>query len=154
MNEKAVGLESHGQGALPLIQIISGLVEKRCDKFLTAKYGLTMPQFQLLQAAVRYSGLTLGGLSEQLGCSRGNITGIVDRLERDEWLTRQRSGDDRRVILVKLTEKGHLVGQIEAELEAEMARMATVWDSAQQQALSGMLRRVYEQLRDETAEAG
>lgn len=133
---------------LPLIQIISDLVEKRCDRFLSARYGLTMPQYQLLLAATENQDVTLGGLSEQLNCSRGNVTGIVDRLERDEWLMRERSTDDRRVITVRLSEKGMRVKEIEKELSEELASLSQIWDSQQRTALSGLLERMYKELRD------
>lgn len=135
-------------GVLPLIQIISDLVEKRCDRFLSARYGLTMPQYQLLLAATENQDVTLGGLSEQLNCSRGNVTGIVDRLERDEWLMRERSTDDRRVITVRLSEKGMRVKEIEKELSEELASLSQIWDSQQRTALSGLLERMYKELRD------
>lgn len=140
--------EAPSEGVLPLIQLISTLIEKRCDKFLNAKYGLTTPQFQLLLAAGQGSDITLGGLSDQLNCSRGNVTGIVDRLERDQWLKRERSTDDRRVITVRLTEKGESVAAIQQELESELASLSQVWDMRQKQNLNGLLQRLYKELKD------
>lgn len=133
---------------LPLLQLISDLVEKRCDRFLSAKYGLTTPQYQLLLAAVNESDATLGGLSEHLNCSRGNVTGIVDRLERDGWLERERSAEDRRVITVKLTDKGVRVWEIQKELTEELSQLAQVWNSRQRQALSEILVSMYKELKD------
>jgi MarR family transcriptional regulator, organic hydroperoxide resistance regulator len=140
--------EAQSEGVLPLIQLISDLVEKRCDKFLSARYGLTTPQYQLLLAAVQNSDVTLGGLSEQLNCSRGNVTGIVDRLERDEWLKRERSTDDRRVITVKLTDKGERVWEVQKELARELANISQVWDEHQRLNLTDMLLRMYKDLKD------
>jgi len=133
---------------LPLLQVISDLVAKRCDRFLSAKYGLTVPQYQLLTAAVAQNDSTLGALSEQLNCSRGNVTGIVDRLERDGWLERERSAEDRRVITVKLTEKGNRVDEIERDLTQEMAHLAQIWDDRQRKSLSDLLIRMYRELKD------
>lgn len=136
------------EGVLPLIQLISDLIEKRCDRFLNARYGLTSPQFQLLKAAAQDNHVTLGGLSDQLNCSRGNVTGIVDRLERDEWLKRERSTDDRRVITVRLTEKGEQVAAIERELAQELASLSEIWDGRQREKLTDMLARLYRELRE------
>lgn len=133
---------------LPLLQVISDLVEKRCDRFLNAKYGLTMPQYQLLLAAIHESDMTLGGLSEELNCSRGNVTGIVDRLERDGWLERERSKVDRRVITVRLTEKGASVQAIAKELTDEMAKLAGIWDSGERVKMTQSLLRIYRELKD------
>lgn len=133
---------------LPLLQVISDLIEKRCDKFLNAKYGLTMPQYQLLLAAIHESDMTLGGLSEQLNCSRGNVTGIVDRLERDGWLERERSTVDRRVITVRLTEKGATVQAISRELTEEMSKLAGIWEASERSRLTQILLRIYRELKD------
>ena len=141
-------MEIEPDKVLPLLQIISDLVGKRCDRFLGARYGLTMPQYQLLQAAISEVDSTLGGLSEHLNCSRGNVTGIVDRLERDGWLQRQRSTEDRRVIMVRLTDKGNGVGEISKELSEELANLSQVWDATQRQSLSAILLRMYTELKD------
>jgi DNA-binding MarR family transcriptional regulator len=135
-------------GVLPLIQRISTLVEKRCDRFLSSRWGLTTPQFQVLLIARRQADVTLGGLSDQLNCSRGNVTGIVDRLERDQWLTRERSAHDRRVITVRLTEKGEQIPQIQAELDGVLASLAEVWSPEQQHLLTDLLYRIYQELKD------
>lgn len=140
--------EVQPEGVLPLLQLISVLIEKRCDRFLGSRYGLTMPQYQLLMAASRRQDMTLGGLSDELNCSRGNITGIVDRLERDEWLQRERSASDRRVITVRLTEKGRAITQIEKELSMELALLAQVWEDEQRELLTTALVRIYQELRD------
>lgn len=140
--------EVQAEGVLPLIQLISDLIEKRCDRFLSARYGLTTPQFQLLKAAVQDNNVTLGGLSEQLNCSRGNVTGIVDRLERDQWLKRERSTDDRRVITVRLTEKGEQVAKIERDLAQELASLSEIWDGRQREKLTDMLVSLYRELKE------
>lgn len=140
--------EVQAEGVLPLIQLISDLIEKRCDRFLNARYGLTSPQFQLLKAAVQDNNVTLGGLSEQLNCSRGNVTGIVDRLERDQWLKRERSTDDRRVITVRLTEKGEQVATIERDLTQELASLSEIWDGRQREKLTEMLVSLYRELKE------
>lgn len=140
--------ETEPERVLPLLQLISDLIGKRCDKFLGAKYGLTMPQYQLLLAALNESDATLGGLSEHLNCSRGNVTGIVDRLERDGWLERERSAEDRRVITVRLTDKGERVWEIRDELTLELANLSHVWDDSQRQALCQLLVRMHKELKD------
>ncbi|MGE5675943.1 MAG: MarR family winged helix-turn-helix transcriptional regulator [Mycobacterium leprae] len=136
------------RGVLPLIQLIADLIAKRCDRFLNNRYGLTMPQYLVLLAARNGRDVTLGGLSDELHCSRGNVTGIVDRLERDEWLKRERSKDDRRVIWVRLTEKGNRVTEIERELVRELATLSKVWTHLQQGQMTEMLLLMYKELQD------
>lgn len=134
-------------GILPLIQLASDLIGRRLERYLLARHGLTLPQYQLLLAAARTEGATLGSLSEELDCSRGNITGIVDRLERDEWLRRERSQEDRRVVTVRLTKKGEKIHEIAAELAEQMQELLASWKPDQRQVLQESLTRLCCQLR-------
>lgn len=133
---------------IPLLQTVSDLLEKRCDRFLSNKYNLTTPQYMLLLAAMNEHDTTLGGLSDFLNCSRGNVTGIVDRLERDGWLVRERSTEDRRVITVRLTDKGTRVFEIKKELTKELNELAGVWNPDERKAMVEILIRLYKELKD------
>lgn len=48
-------------------------------------------------------------LSDNLGISRPNMTGILNSLEKKGYLTRELCPDDRRKLLIVLTEKGEKV---------------------------------------------
>jgi DNA-binding MarR family transcriptional regulator len=48
----------------------------------------------------------MSALSQWMKVSNGNITGVVDRLERDGLVQRQAQADDRRVKLISLTTLG------------------------------------------------
>lgn len=135
------------ENILPLLQTISALVEKRCHRFLSRKYGLTMPQYMLLLAAMYGDATTLGGLADELNCSRGNLTGVADRLERDGWLVRERSTEDRRVVNIRLTEKGTRVWEIKSELAKELQQLARVWNAEERNLLYRCLERLYTDLK-------
>lgn len=69
-------------------------------------YGLTTPQFGVLEALYHLGPLSLGELAEKLLVTGGNVTYVMDRLEEQELVYRERSPEDRRVIQAKLTDKG------------------------------------------------
>lgn len=69
--------------------------------------GLTFPQWMLLKALSRRGRMTAREVAEALDCTPANATGIIDRLERDGLAARSRSDEDRRVVYVRLTERGH-----------------------------------------------
>ena len=79
------------------------------ERRLLKQTGLTVPQFNALAHLDRNQGLSLSELSRLLLCKRGNVTGIVDRLEREGLAKRVRIDHDRRYIHVVLTEKGESV---------------------------------------------
>lgn len=142
------------ENVLPLLQTIADLVEKRCHRFLSRKYGLTMPQYQLLLAAVYGDATTLGSLADELNCSRGNLTGVADRLERDGWLVRERSTEDRRVVNIRLTDKGNRVWEIKKELTKEMAEIAKIWSPDERTIMMRSLERLYGELKSESIRVG
>lgn len=66
---------------------------------------LTGPQGVLLGTLAHYGEMKVSDLSEKLGLSNSTVSGIIDRLEKQELLERIRSKEDRRVVYVKVTEK-------------------------------------------------
>ncbi len=71
-----------------------------------AEYDLTAPQFGVLEALYHLGPLSLGELAEKLLVTGGNITYVMDRLESQDLVARERSGNDRRVVRAHLTSKG------------------------------------------------
>ena len=68
---------------------------------------ITLPQFDVLVQLSRQSGgLSFVDLSRRLLVTSGNLTGIVDRLEREGLVVREQDGSDRRVVRIRLTPKG------------------------------------------------
>jgi DNA-binding MarR family transcriptional regulator len=66
----------------------------------------TVPQFEIISCLDRKTGLSLSEIAERLLVSGGNVTGIIDRLERDGYVHRVRDKVDRRIVRALLTEKG------------------------------------------------
>lgn len=66
----------------------------------------TLPRFDLLANLEREDGQTLAALSRRLLVTAGNLTGLVDRAERDGVVERRTDPSDRRLSRVFLTEKG------------------------------------------------
>ena len=73
-----------------------------------ARWGLTLPQFDVLAELARAEGpgFTFVELSRLLLVTSGNLTGIVDRLEARHLVRREADLSDRRTIRVRLTQKG------------------------------------------------
>lgn len=72
------------------------------------RWQLTLPQFDVLAELARAGdrGFTFIELSRLLLVTSGNLTGIVDRLERDQLVRRESDPTDRRVIRIQLTPRG------------------------------------------------
>ena len=86
---------------------------------LREKFDMTLPRFELLSALDRVAdGLTMGELSRWLMVSKGNVTGIAERLSEDGFIVREPTPTDRRSFVVSLTQKGSKAYK-EMELEYE-----------------------------------
>src|SRR5947199_6156599 len=69
---------------------------------------------------------TPGRVAEVLGVSRATVTGLLDRLEHAELVTRAIDPRDRRCFILRLTPKGQeLIAQIEGERRAQIAEALT-----------------------------
>ncbi|MCA9645204.1 MAG: MarR family transcriptional regulator [Polyangiaceae bacterium] len=76
----------------------------------------TLPQFDVLAQLLRHpQGMTSTELSRVLLVTAGNLTGIVDRLEARELVTRTALPDDKRVRVLKLTAKGKRLAKREVQ---------------------------------------
>lgn len=83
-------------------------------------YGLTPQQYNVLRI-LRGAGQT-GRICREIGermiTRDPNITKLLDRLEARGWVTRERQQDDRRVIVVRISEEGNkLLDEIDEPLK-------------------------------------
>lgn len=111
--------------ALTLTNMVEGRVRKR----LRTDFDVTLPRFDVMAALYDApEDSSMGELSRRLMVSNGNITGIVERLEREGLVSRRTRPDDRRSQVVRLTDAGR--GAFE-----EMAGAHEAWISSM---LSGL----------------
>ena len=87
---------------------LHNLIDSELRRRLQERFGCTLPQFDVLSELQRAAEpQTMSQVSRQLMVSNGNLTGVVDRLEREGSVRREVSAGDRRVQLVSLTSAGH-----------------------------------------------
>jgi DNA-binding MarR family transcriptional regulator len=67
---------------------------------------LTMPQLKALICVVKYEGATSGQVARSLGVGLSTVTGIVDRLAEQNFVTRREDASDRRITRVIPTPTG------------------------------------------------
>jgi DNA-binding MarR family transcriptional regulator len=128
------------------------LVETHVRKALAKEFKTTLPRFDLMAQLERAPhGLQMGELSRRMLVTGGNVTGIVDQLERGGLLVRTEDPADRRAYLVKLTKEGRrLFGQMAAEHETWIVKLFSGIAKREQRALTESLTRLHGQLTRET----
>ncbi len=106
-------------------------------------FGLTEPQFAVLECLGHLGPLTTGELCQKMLVSGGNMTVVIDNLEKESLVERIRSRDDRRSIRVQLSGKGKkLFDEIFVQHAAHIKSLAGVLTKAEQQELSGLLKKL------------
>ncbi|HMB41765.1 MAG TPA: MarR family transcriptional regulator [Balneolaceae bacterium] len=80
-------------------------INNRLNKHL-AEVDLTISQFGTLEALYHLGPLNQRAIAEKLLKSGGNITMVIDNLEKSGYVTRKKDPQDRRAVLIHLTEKG------------------------------------------------
>lgn len=90
--------------AIKLIRAAEALTSKA--SFNLIKYKITLSQFGILDAVYHLGPQTQKSLGKKISKSGGNITHVIDNLEKRNLVKRQRRKSDRRNFEIYLTKKG------------------------------------------------
>lgn len=111
---------------IKLMRAAESVTARRSPLF--AADGLTVSQFGVLEALLHLGPLHQCDLSRKLLKSSGNITVVVDNLEKRGLVRRSPDREDRRASIVDLTEKGrHLIAScLPRHVQAIVEEMSTL----------------------------
>ena len=84
----------------------TSLLMTKVYKPLLQALGLTYPQYLAMMVLWEEDGLTVGEISSRLLTDPGSLTPLLKRLEAEGLLSRTRSREDERVVVVELTAAG------------------------------------------------
>ena len=121
-------LASVNHEALLSLVRTSSLMQKLSDRFFS-QFGLTDVQFNILMILKEHGseGLSQQELSEHLIVTKSNVVGLIDRLERTDYVKRVSHPSDRRFNQIVLTPKGQkLEGKVENSYFKEVDKMMNV----------------------------
>lgn len=86
-----------------LLQTTANL-HKRIMNAMLARFNLTYAQYLVLKQLDAKEGLSAKVLLEELDTDKATLSGIVSRLEKYGWITRQADAKDRRLMHIFLTD--------------------------------------------------
>ncbi len=105
--------------------------------------GLTAAQFDLLSQLSVNEGISQQGLSDKLFVTKGNVCGLLDRMEQKGWVERKSDPDDRRAHRLFLTEEGRKLAEcIMPAHEQFIARQMEALTDEEQATLRSLLRQL------------
>ena len=77
--------------------------------------GVSRTDYDALETLDEHGSLTPSELGKLLTLTSGSVTALVDRLEKHGWASRTRHPDDRRKIIITLTQNAWHIGQADLE---------------------------------------
>jgi DNA-binding MarR family transcriptional regulator len=124
-------------------------LRSRAGRF-AAEAGMSLPQYQLLEALRYTPELPVGELAEIAVVAPPTATRMLDCLARDGYVTRRHSETDRRSVLVSLTADGeHAVERAHAVIEAWRRQVFERLDPGEREQAAALLERLSEVLEAE-----
>jgi len=115
--------------------------------------GLSVPQFDVLSTLTEREGMSQRELADRLYVTKGNVSGLIDRLVEAGLVVRQATPDDRRSHSLYLTGEGvrlarlgmethnrfmaETLGQLKADDVAMLDRVLVAWRDVARTVSSG-----------------
>src|ERR1700716_2562286 len=106
---------------------------------------------ECLDLISRYGPLSPSALARRAGLHPATITGILDRLERGGWVTRERDPSDRRAVVVRARrERNPELMRLYSGVDSSMNEICAGYGDAELEVLADFLRRTVDAGRSAT----
>lgn len=143
-------MPTHHKGTPAEIAALNAYIKlMRASESVTARAhailpkGITLSQFGVLETLFHRGPLCQGELAGKLLRSGGNVTLIVDNLEKAGYVQRERNPDDRRFITVSLTPAGRaFIEELFPKVAASITREFSTLTTAEQFTLGWLCRKL------------
>jgi len=106
-------------------------------------HGLTPSQFAVLEALYHIGPLCLSELAQKILRTSGNLTMVVDNLEKSGYVKRVPNAEDRRYISAEITDSGRrLIASIFPHHAAQIADLMSRLTAEEQDTLRELCRKL------------
>lgn len=134
-----------------LVRVIHQMSVAAIDKTLVDD-GLTATQWMALVSLYFDHADTCVGLARKMAHDKGAMTRLIDQMEANGWVTRQRDDGDRRVVRLSLTDAGRAVAiAAKQKVIACWNGFLVDWTDAQVEELVTMLQRLRRTMEESDA---
>jgi len=106
-----------------LLRNVGTMLKKR-GRDIVSNFDITPPQLDALLVLREFGELTMGELCGRMFLACSTATDLIDRMERNGLIERVRDTNDRRVIRLKVLDKGSVV--IDEVLEARRVYLSAI----------------------------
>ncbi len=137
-----------------LVRVIHQMSVAAIDKTL-AEDGLTATQWMTLVSLYFDHADTCVGLARKMAHDKGAMTRLIDQMEANGWVTRQRDDADRRVVRLSLTDAGRAAAvAAKQKVIACWNGFLADWSDTEVEELVTMLQRLRRTMEESDACAG
>lgn len=107
------------------------------------RFGVLMALWSKCRRDANEGSLSPAELADRTGVTRATMTGLIDTLVRDGFVTREPHADDRRMLCVCLTDRGRdVLGRILPQHFRKMAWLMQPLTESERKTLVGLLTKV------------
>lgn len=135
------------------VQVLNDILVKLFNRILVIEenaiqgaypYPLTMTEVHVLEAVGTGDPKSMSEIASQLGVTLGTLTTAINRLVDKGYVTRIRPEEDRRVVLVRLTEAAARPFKLHERFHREMVRsILGGLDEEEEQSIIGAMEKLY-----------
>jgi DNA-binding MarR family transcriptional regulator len=117
------------------------------SRYLALRYSLTGPQLVCVRQLLKHGAMAPGEMARRISLSPATITGIVDRLEKRGIVSRERSLEDKRKVVIALTDTGErLVKQMPPPLHETFSNRLAELTPEEQAEIDRVLAQIVEMM--------
>ena len=118
-------------------------VRNHLERTVLAATGISWTAFVVLWVTWIWEPIETRQIAEEGGFSKATLTGVLNTLEGRGYLTREKSKEDGRLVLVSLTDSGRkLMDSLFPEFNRQEQKISSVVDSKNQTLFADMLRAI------------
>ncbi|MBQ5843484.1 MAG: MarR family transcriptional regulator [Alistipes sp.] len=117
MNEK---LKLENQLCFPMYVCAKEIVRRYTP--LLEPFGMTYTQYIAMMVLWEHKQITVRDIGKLLFLDSGTLTPMLKKMERNGWLSRVRSKEDERMVIVSITEQGEALQERLSHIPTQMAQ--------------------------------
>ena len=147
--KQTVDFVSHVDEAAFNLMIAADYVQTKIDRFC-AEFGITRGQYNVLMIlrGAGAEGHPRGEIAERMLEKAPDVTRIIDRLEKQDLVLRDRSSEDKRQSITRISEKGlELLIEMQPKVDETRDFLAERLSLPEWIALSSLCEKIYDDKR-------
>lgn len=125
MQERGIDMELDRALNTLLVKLFRDIMDIEEEALITGEFtDITINDMHVIEAIGIGEPKTSSAVAKALDVTMGTLTKSIDRLSRNQYVLRERSEEDKRLVLLSLTEKGERAYHHHQDFHQEMIKAA------------------------------